>query len=192
MLADNETSLDERPKVSTPAKLMSPDGEYPILVRGAADADYAIEHVNGTLTLSPEGRMHGAGAVETGDARHKFDFGARETLIRGEKGSLKLEINRKRGGDDVFVSELVSDVVFKDIRSVLPGGKAHADSVTILGIGRWNGKPATFEATATDQGEPGGGSDVITIKIFAGGKMVSTTSGTLRNGNIQSNRLPRR
>ncbi len=64
--------------------------------------------------------------------------------------------------------------------------------MTFVGIGRWNGLPATFEVVATDTGEPGKGSDTITIKIFVGGKMVNVTSGPLKSGNIQSNRLPRR
>ena len=170
VLDDSDASLDARPKVSTPADATSPDGTYPILVRGAADQDYTIEHVDGTLTVSPEGRMHGTGVVEAPDARHRIDFNVRETIVLGEKGSLRLEIERKKGGDDKFVSQLVTDVVFRDIPGVSPGGKAEADSVTFVGIGRWNGQPATFEAIATDTGEPGKESDTITIKIFVGRK----------------------
>ena len=192
VLDDSEASLDARPKVSTPADAKSPDGTYPILVRGAADQDYTIEHVDGTLTVSPEGRMHGTGVVEAPDARHLFELEVRERIVPGEKGSLRLEINRKKDGDDRFVSELVTNVVFRNIPGVVPGGKAETDAVTFVGVGRWNGQPATFEAVATDTGEPGAGSDTVTIKIFAAGKMVNVTSGPLKSGNIQSNRLPRR
>ena len=154
VLDDSEATLDTRPKVSTPADAKSPDGTYPIVVRGAADLDYTIEHVDGTLTVSPEGRMQGSGVVEAPDARHHFRFEVRETLAWGQKGSLKLEIERKRGADDVFDSDVVANVVFKDNLDVVPGGKAQADTVTITGVGRWNRQLATFEAVATDSGEP--------------------------------------
>ena len=192
VLADNEGTLDVRPDVSTPAKPSSPDGLYPIVVRGAVDSNYTIEHVDGTLTVSPEGRMHGNGVVEAADARHHLDFAVSDTIRLGERGWLKLEIERKRGSDDEFVSVLVSDVIFADLPAVSPGGKAEADSVTIVGVGLWNGKPATFEASATDNGEPGARDDNISIRIFVGGKLVNATSGALKSGNIQSNRLPRR
>ena len=192
VLGDNVMNLDARPKVTTLAKLTSPDGEYPIFVRGAADVNYTIKQVDGTLTVSPEGRMYGSGTIEVAEARHRLEFEVRETIFLGEKGSLRLAIDRKRGGDDLFISHVVEDVIFRDLPAVKPGGKAEADSVTVIGVGRWNGKPATFEASATDAGEPGAGSDTFTIKIFVGGKMVNMTTGTLKTGNIQSNRLRRR
>jgi hypothetical protein len=192
VLGDDERNLDSPPQVSTSAQQSSPDGEYPIVVKGAQDADYAIEHVDGVLTVSPEGRMHGNGVVDAVDAKHHVDFAVSDTIRVGEKGWLKLEIERKRGSGDRFVSLLVSDVIFEDVASVNPGGKAEADSVTIVGVGRWNSLPATFEASATDNGEPGRGADVITIRVFVAGKLVNTTSGALKSGNIQSNRLPRR
>jgi hypothetical protein len=192
VLGEDERALESRPQVATPAQQSSPDGEYPIVVKGAKDPDYAIEHVDGTLTVSPEGRMHGHGVVEAADAKHHFEFAVIDTIRRGEKGSLKLEIERKKGSDDKFVSILISDVVFEDLKTVNPGGKAEADTVTIVGVGRWNGLPATFEATATDNGEPGRKSDSVTIRIFLAGKLVNTTTGSLKSGNIQSNRLRRR
>jgi hypothetical protein len=192
VLGEDATSLDVRPEISTPAQQSSPDGEYPIVVKGAQDLDYAIEHFNGTLTVSPEGLMHGYGVVEAAGGKHHFALGVSDTIRIGEKGWLGLRIERKRGSDDKFVSLLVSSVVFEDLKTVHPGGKAEADTVTIVGVGRWNGVPATFEAKATDNGEPGRKSDTISIKIFVGGKVVNTTSGSLKSGNIQSNRLPRR
>jgi hypothetical protein len=192
VLADNEGSLDVRPDVSTPANPSSPDGVYPIVVRGAVDSNYLIEHVDGTLTVSPEGRMHGNGVVEAADAKYHLDFAVSDTIRVGERGWLKLEVERKRGGDDEFASVLVSDVIFAALPAVSPGGKAEADSVTVGGVGLWNGKQATFEASATDNGEPGGRADTISIRIFVGGKLVNATSGALKSGNIQSNRLTRR
>ena len=192
VLGEDERDLDTPPQISTAAQLSSPDGQYPIDVRGAQDPNYAIEHVDGTLTVSPEGRMHGNGVVETGDAKHRFDFVVSDTIRLGEKGSVKLEVERKKGSDDKFVSLLVSDVMFEDAAALNPGGKAEADSVTIVGLGRWNGLPATFEASATDKGEKGAAADTFTIRIFVAGKLVNSTSGVLKSGNIQSNRLPRR
>ena len=192
VLGEDEWTLDSRPQISTAAQQSSPDGEYPIVVKGAQDPDYAIEHIDGTLTVSPEGRMHGIGVVDTADARHRFGFAVSDTIRRGEKGFLTLEVERKRGSDDRFFSLLVSDVVFTDVETIRPGGKAEADAVIIVGIGLWNRKLATFEATATDNGEPGHGTDTVTIRILVGGTLVHETSGALKSGNIQSNRLPRR
>ena len=62
----------------------------------------------------------------------------------------------------------------------------------MTGVGRWNRQLATFEAVATDSGEPGAESDAIVIRIFVGGRLVSTTNGPLKSGNVQSNRMPRR
>jgi hypothetical protein len=195
VLGETASHLDARPTVSTPAVLASPAGLYPIVVTGAADANYTIEHVNGELTLSPEGRIRGEGWVDTSDARHHFVFDARETIVLGEKGSLTLRVDRASGADDVFISTIVTSVIFKNNPAVDPGGKAIADAVTVTGIGTWNGTPATFEAMAADIGEPGVGYDTVTITIKTGllvTTVVSTTDGTLNGGNVQSNRLPGR
>jgi hypothetical protein len=195
VLGETANNLDTRPTVSTPAVLASPAGLYPIVVTGAADANYTIEHVNGELTLSPEGRIHGSGFVDAEGARHHFVFDSRETIVLGEKGSLTLRVDRENDADDVFISTIVTSVTFKNSPTVDPGGKAIADAVTITGIGTWNGTPATFEAMAADKGEPGVGYDTVTIKIRTGllvTTVVSTTNGTLNGGNVQSNRLPGR
>jgi hypothetical protein len=195
VLGETAGNLDSRPTVSTPAVLASPAGLYPVVVTGAADANYTIEHVNGELTLSPEGRIRGEGWVDTSDARHHFVFDARETIVLGEKGSLTLRVDRASGADDVFISTSVTSVTFTNNPTVDPGGKAIADAVTVMGIGTWNGTPATFEAMAADIGEPGVGYDMVTIKIKTGllvTTVVSTINGTLNGGNVQSNRLPGR
>jgi hypothetical protein len=187
VLDETDAVLDTRPSVTTPAVLTSPDGDYPIVVSGASDANYSIEDLDGLLTVSPEGRIHGAGFVDAGGARHHFEFDARETIVLGERGSLSLRIQRD-GESDVFVSHLITSVMFKNHPGVTPGGKAAADALTFTGIGTWNGASATFEVTATDKGEPAG-NDTIHIKIRVAGRVVNTTNGTLNGGNVQSNRI---
>lgn len=52
---NNETSavLTTQPAISTTATTASAVGNYPITVTGAAAANYAITHVDGTLTITP-------------------------------------------------------------------------------------------------------------------------------------------
>jgi hypothetical protein len=67
------------------------------------------------------------------------------------------------------------------------------DTVAFDGTGRWNGHSGyTFDATATDAGEPGHGRDSFTITIRdASGQIVESVSGVLVSGNVQSNRVRR-
>jgi len=192
VLADTEDKLYRRPTVNTPALITSPDGTYPIVVSGAADANYTIQEVNGQLTVTPEGRLSGSGFVNAVGVKHHFEFDIRETIAQGEKASLTLRIGHDGAADDIFVSQLIAVVTFRNNPGIIPGGKAVADSVTLLGTGLWNGQSATFEASATDKGEPGVGSDTISVVVRVGGQTVSTTHGVLNGGNIQSNRLPGR
>jgi hypothetical protein len=64
------------------------------------------------------------------------------------------------------------------------------DSAAFSGEGRWNGQPGyTFEATATDAGEPGVGRDAFAVTIKSpSGEVVATVGGLLSGGNIQSRR----
>ena len=188
VLNDTEGILDARPSVATTATVSSPVGNYPIVAAGASDANYSIDYVNGDLTVSPEGRVHGSGLVDAEGARHHFVFDARETIVLGEKGSLSLRVERATGAD-VFVSQLVTSVVFANNFGIDPGGKAVVDGVALTGLGTWNGIAATFELLALDKGEPGVGSDTITLRIKVAGLVVNTTQGALNGGNIQSNRV---
>ena len=63
-------------------------------------------------------------------------------------------------------------------------------SVKFTGTGTWNGQPGfTFEAQATDNGNPGRGRDQFALTIRnASGATVETAKGTLEGGNIQSNK----
>ena len=140
VLDDSEASLDARPKVSTPADAKSADGTYPILVRGAADQDYTIEHVDGTLTVSPEGRMHGTGVVEAPDARHRFKFKVRETIVLGREGLAEAgDRTKARQRRRVRLRMLVKDVVFKDhSRCRRQVARRRRTRSRFTGVGRWN------------------------------------------------------
>jgi hypothetical protein len=188
VLDETEAVLDVRPSVATTATVSSPVGDYPIVAAGAGDSNYTIDYLNGDLTVSPEGRVHGSGFVDAEGVRHHFVFDARETIVLGEKGSLSLRVERLTGSD-VFVSQVVTSVVFADNSGVAPGGKAVVDGVAVAGLGTWNGVAATFELLALDMGEPGVGSDTITIRVKVAGQVVNTTQGALNGGNVQSNRV---
>jgi hypothetical protein len=49
---DDESDIDDKPELTTLATSGSPPGEYPIFVSGAADANYTITTVNGTLRIA--------------------------------------------------------------------------------------------------------------------------------------------
>jgi hypothetical protein len=50
---DNPSRLTTAPTVATTATSSSPAGDYPITVSGAADPNYTISYVDGTLTITP-------------------------------------------------------------------------------------------------------------------------------------------
>jgi len=54
---DIATSLDSPVALTTTATTSSPEGAYPITASGAADANYFITHVNGTLTVQPDNSL---------------------------------------------------------------------------------------------------------------------------------------
>lgn len=54
VLGETNAVLLTQPTISTTAVLASPPGTYPITVSGATAANYAITHVNGTLTVVPK------------------------------------------------------------------------------------------------------------------------------------------
>jgi hypothetical protein len=87
------------------------------------------------------------------------------------------------------------NVVFSDDASLAPAAwpMPTLDTVRIYGVGKWNGRPGyTFEASATDQGEPGRGRDTFSLTIRdPGGNVVANVSGILAAGNIQSMRTRR-
>ena len=67
------------------------------------------------------------------------------------------------------------------------------DTVLFTGVGRWNGASGyTFEARATDAGEPGRGHDRFAITIRdATGQIVASVDDVLDIGNVDSLRIAR-
>jgi hypothetical protein len=202
---DTPASLDARPSTRTDAGPASPVGSYPIVVSGAASSNYTIEHVDGTLTVSPEGQMLGAGMVEAAGGTVHFVFGVRDTVKIQERGYIALSFERPdplagrwgRPRKDSFISYRLTSVTFSDDPAFKPGPARarrppQVDSVSFAGTGYWNGMPATFEASASDQGEPGATRDTFSITIRVGGTVVAQVGGVLDSGNVQSSRLSRR
>lgn len=151
-----------------------------------------------TVVETP-GRRHGHGHLDMGSERHHFEFQVLERPNGAERGRLEYRVNSRRArpdrgnGANRFTSTAVTAVVFLDEPTITSGRRPDpsVDTVIFRGIGRWNGAPGyTFEARATDGGEPGRGRDSFMITITApDGAIVATASGTLSGGNIQSLRL---
>jgi len=89
----------------------------------------------------------------------------------------------------------ITSVRFSDDPAFQPGRgtRPTVDSVNMIGTGRWNGRSGyRFEATATDQGEPGRGRDTLSLTVWdAAGRVVATVSGVLAEANIRPTRLRR-
>ena len=85
------------------------------------------------------------------------------------------------------------NVFFSDDPRFVPGHHPPptADTVRLVGTGKWNGRSGyTFEATATDRGEPGRRNDTFSIVIRdAQGAIVASVNRALDGGNVQSLRL---
>jgi hypothetical protein len=116
---------------------------------------------------------------------------------RGRGGNRDGDRDRHDDGDreNEFRSSLLTGVTFSDTLPVTPGRRAESrpDTVTIYGLGRWNsGSGYTFEATATDAGEPGRRRDTFRMIVRdSSGRVVASVAGDLTSGNIESLRLGR-
>lgn len=148
------------------------------------------------------GRMHGEGELSAGDRDFRLTFHVAERELGRESGRVKLSIAgpksaKSRHARDEFESTAIDAIAFWNDPGVAPGRwkrpRALADSVLFTGRGRWNGKAGyTFEASATDHGEPGRGRDIFAITVRnAAGVIVATATGTLDKGNIQADWLGR-
>jgi hypothetical protein len=98
-----------------------------------------------------------------------------------------------RGSRSRFEATAVDDVVFSNDPDFSPFRRGprsgqQVDSVTFTGRGTWNSKSGyTFEATATDQGEPGKDRDTFSLVIRdAKGNVVANVGGGLGGGNVES------
>jgi fibro-slime domain-containing protein len=172
--------------------------------------------------VTPDGIMFGQGHMDEGTEHDHFAFRVSQLsnvdFGRLEYWTIDTKKNRTHPDDtygvldtgdfdssygnphgravNMFVARTLS-VTFLNDPALQPGGNGKraptVDTVTIVGTGYWNGRAGyTYEAHATDQGEPGKGRDTfaITIKDPAG-VLVASVNDTLDGGNIQSSRLPK-
>jgi len=170
------------------------------------------------LTVPPDGRMFGAGFIDQGGTHRHFTFRVAQ-IRNHEYGRLEYWDNdpRRCGPDDDsdrtpgftgehdrdfgrdhrspprhFDATSIDSVTFSDDPGFQPGRgpRPAVDTVRFRGIGKWNGRGGyTFEASATDQGEPGSRRDTFSLVIKdARGNVVNAVSGSLTRGNVQSTR----
>ena len=148
--------------------------------------------------LPADGRMHGAGHIDHGRTRHSFAFQVAQSSKK-ERGQLEYRVHDPRQKlVGRFDAKSITDVTFSDDPGFRPrrgsqDRKPSIDTVSFSGTGKWNGKSGyTFEAIATDQGEPGRGRDTFSLIVRnSSGSVVADVSGALDGGNIQSTRLRR-
>jgi hypothetical protein len=168
-----------------------------------------------TPAASGDGMMFGAGRVDSGSTHQHFRFhvtraGDRETgrvsywvtpadrcddddaagdAGPGSSAAARSDGKNGRGPTTAFDSTSVTGLVFSNDPAFAPGGRGtlEIDSVRFSGGGSLNGAPSyTFEAIATDRGEPGR-SDTFSIIIRdEHGVVVANAAGVLKSGNVQS------
>jgi len=136
--------------------------------------------------------MLGDGTIDNGSVRHDFDFLVQERATGDDVGALLYRLKTNGAGrvqEDRFEA-VATRAVFFNVGDVSPGPKPASgiDTVLFSGVGRWNGAGGyTFEARATDAGEPGRGVDRFAITIRdAAGRIVASIDDALDDGNIES------
>jgi hypothetical protein len=185
-----------RPVVCSPAS----GSTFPIgtTTVGCTATDTHGNSANGSFTVTvvtpaQPGLMTGLGSIVMGGVTHSFDFLVREGGSGADLSAISYRVKTVLPGpdrEDTFVAMAVTGVAFYNVPGVIPGtGPASGvDTATFTGTGWWNGRSGyTFEARATDAGEPGRGRDVFAITIrSATGAVVASVNATLTSGNIQS------
>jgi hypothetical protein len=147
-----------------------------------------------TVTTTPQtGRMIGIGQIAAGAVTHTFDFFVQEQSNGADLSAISYRRTTSRPGPDLeerFDAIAITGVSFFNVPNVSPGPlpASGVDTVMFAGRGRWNGRTGyTFEARATDAGEPGRGRDTFAITIRdAGGAVVASVNATLTSGNVDS------
>lgn len=147
-----------------------------------------------TVTTTPQtGRMIGIGQIAAGAVTHAFDFFVQEQASGADLSAISYRRTTNRPGPDLedrFDAIAITGVTFFNVPGVTPGTQppSGVDTVMFAGRGRWNGRSGyTFEARATDAGEPGRGRDTFVIAIRdAAGAVVASVNATLTSGNVQS------
>jgi hypothetical protein len=162
------------------------------------------------VLVPPPGRMKGEGRLETGHKRFDYDLDVREDADGDDRGELEVWIRKlddddhhgDHDGDDDddddddddhgenrFEATSFEEISFSDDDDIDPGQpRAVVDTVSMSGNGKWNGRSGyTFEAKATDAGEPGPGRDRFRITIRdSHGKVVAKADGKIVKGNNQA------
>jgi hypothetical protein len=150
------------------------------------------------VDVSPPGRMKGSGRVLSGDRRYDFTFDVREDDRGVDSGKLGLRVRTynddddddgDRDREDRFEATTIDAVELSDSAKIEPGHpQTKFDTATVRGRGRWNGQDGyTFEAAATDAGEPGKEHDRFAITIRRpGGTVVARVDKKLEKGNNQA------
>jgi hypothetical protein len=177
---------------------------FSVMLSNATNAVVADAQGLGTiLDDDAENQMFGFGSIMDGRLRDRFVFRVKQ---RNERDHARLEFwstepVKGRGIDDDdrpghldtdykhdhrvaknrFESSAISSITF--------GPRDGKDPwVTFAGSGSWNGKTGfTFEARATDGGEPGRNRDTFTLTVKdSRGTVVLSISGRIDDGNIQA------
>jgi uncharacterized repeat protein (TIGR01451 family) len=171
---------------------------------GVPDPNVANDTAMVTVKVSSDpgvnvpGRMTGKGHIDANGKRHEFNFSIQERTSGKELGRLELRVRDLQAGRAVvgrFLSTSITRLLFSDAPGITPGRRPppSVDTVEFSGTGHWNGRPShSFEARATDAGEPGRGRDsfAVTVRDEAG-SIVSSVTGNLSGGNIQSLKVQR-
>src|SRR5262249_4546457 len=120
-----------------------------------------------TVTVTTEtvaGRMIADAAIDSATVERAFSFVVQERASGADAGALAYRAKPRsgpgRGKGDRFDSTAITSVSFFDVPGVSPGHRPSSgvDTVSFRGLGRWNDRGGyTFEAVATDAGEPGRG-----------------------------------
>jgi hypothetical protein len=141
--------------------------------------------------------MFGVGYIDQNGARNHFAFTVSEIKDR-DSARLELVVSDVRGRPLAkFESTKIDSVVFADDPAFDPGKSwwlfrpPPTDTATFAGSGRWNGNPGyTFQAVATDKGEPGRGRDTFALLVKdSNGQVVASINDSIDGGDIQSTRL---
>ena len=177
---------------------------FSVVLSAATNAVIADAQGIGTILNDDEGKnqMFGFGAIVDGRLRQRFVFRVTQGKPRDHarlefwssepvKGKAVDDDDRPghrhdyghdhRTAKNRFESTVISSMTFG------PRDK-NGQSVAFSGSGLWNGKSGfTFEAQATDRGDPGRGRDTFMIVIKdSRGAIVMKVNATIDEGNIQS------
>jgi hypothetical protein len=188
---------------ATPVLTIADDMTVQPAAAGGADAcsaiDAAANRADGSFdvtVLAPiddlDGRMSGSGYLNGGGKRHHFAFTVWRRSTR-DAGALAFWVTKGKKLDSFAAT--INTATFLDEPGASPGRRRQQqpprDTVILTGTGKWNGRRGyTFEARASDRGEPGRDRDTFSIQIKdAGGTVVAAVNGTLDGGNVESLRV---